>query len=108
MAATAWVGFDQPATLGKNEFGSTAALPIWIDFMEIALKDVPQTQRQQPDDMVTVKIDATTGELARPGDTSAVEEIFRAERTPQTIALPKATDSNDITSEKDTTPEEVF
>ncbi|MBT4999243.1 MAG: penicillin-binding protein 1A [Oceanospirillaceae bacterium] len=76
MVATAWVGFDQPTTLGKNEFGSTAALPIWIDFMEIALKDVPQTQRQQPDDMVTIKIDEATGELARPGDASAVEEIF--------------------------------
>ena len=108
MAATAWVGFDQPATLGQNEFGSTAALPIWIDFMEIALKDVPQTQRLQPDKMVTVKIDVATGELARPGDDSAIEEIFRAERTPQTIALPKTDDAGDAIDEQDTRPEQVF
>ena len=108
MVATAWVGFDQPATLGKNEFGSTAALPIWIDFMEIALKDVPQTQRQQPDDMVTIKIDEATGELARPGDASAVEEIFRAERTPKQMALPKTTGSDNSSKNQEAAPEQVF
>ena len=108
MVATAWVGFDQPATLGKNEFGSTAALPIWIDFMEIALKDVPQTQRQQPDDMVTIKIDEATGELARPGDASAVEEIFRAERTPKQMALPKTTGSDTSGKSQEAAPEQVF
>ncbi len=108
MVATTWVGFDQPRTLGKNEFGSTAALPIWIDFMEIALKDVPQTRRQQPDKMVTIKIDEATGELARPGDPSAVEEIFRAERTPQQMALPKGGGSNNGANDQDTGPEQVF
>ncbi len=116
MVATAWVGFDQPTTLGKNEFGSTAALPIWLDFMEIALKNVPQTQRQQPDNMVTVKIDEATGALARPGDSSAVEEIFRAERTPQKVALPKNNSANtganhsstDGTHAQETAPEQVF
>ena len=108
MVATAWVGFDKPATLGKNEFGSTAALPIWIDFMEIALKDVPQTQRQQPDDMVTIKIDEATGELARPGDASAVEEIFRAERTPKQMALPKTTGSDNSSKNQEAAPEQVF
>ena len=108
MVATTWVGFDQPATLGKNEFGSTAALPIWIDFMEIALKNVPQTKRQQPDKMVTIKIDEATGELARPGDPSAIEEIFRAERTPQQMALPKSSGSNNGTNNQETGPEQVF
>ena len=108
MVATTWVGFDQPASLGKKEFGSTAALPIWIDFMEIALKDVPQTKRQQPDKMVTIKIDETTGELARPGDPSAVEEIFRAERTPLQMALPKSNGSNNGLNDQETGPEQVF
>ena len=108
LVATAWVGFDQPTTLGKNEFGSTAALPIWIDFMKIALQDVPQTQRQQPDDMVTIKIDEATGELARPGDELAVEEIFRAERTPKQMALPKTTGSASSGKNQETAPEQVF
>src|SRR5690606_14745827 len=34
VAATVWVGFDQPQTLGQNEFGARAALPIWVDFMK--------------------------------------------------------------------------
>jgi penicillin-binding protein 1A len=112
MVATAWVGFDQPATLGRNEFGSTAALPIWIDFMATALKDVPQTQRQQPDKMVTVKIDTATGELARPEDSSAVEEIFRAERTPKQMALPKRNGANmgdsNGTYVQEAAPEQIF
>jgi penicillin-binding protein 1A len=108
MVATTWVGFDQPKTLGRNEFGSTAALPIWIDFMEIALKDVPQTQRRQPDKMVTIKIDEATGALARPGDPSAVEEIFRAERTPEQMALPKGSRSSNGINEEETRPEQVF
>ena len=108
MVATTWVGFDQPKTLGRNEFGSTAALPIWIDFMEIALKNVPQTQRRQPDKMVTIKIDEATGALARPGDPSAVEEIFRAERTPEQMALPKGSRSSNGINEEETRPEQVF
>ena len=76
--------------------------------MEIALKDVPQTQRQQPDDMVTIKIDEATGELARPGDASAVEEIFRAERTPKQMALPKTTGSDTSGKSQEAAPEQVF
>ena len=109
MVATTWVGFDQPKSLGRNEFGSTAALPIWIDFMKIALTGVPQTQRTQPDNMVTISIDEATGDLARPGDTSAIKEIFRAELTPQQIALPNDHNANaDADGDLETAPEQVF
>jgi penicillin-binding protein 1A len=108
MVATAWVGFDQPATLGKNEFGSTAALPIWIDFMEIALQDVPEKTRPKPDAMVTVKIDQVTGELARPTDANAIEEIFRAERIPKTTAPLSPKDNVSVSEELETAPEQVF
>ena len=43
VATSVWVGFDQPATLGKREAGGRAALPIWIDFMDVALKGVPES-----------------------------------------------------------------
>jgi len=42
IAATAWIGFDNPASLGKKETGGDAALPMWMSFMREALKDVPQ------------------------------------------------------------------
>jgi len=108
MVATTWVGFDQPKTLGRNEFGSTAALPIWIDFMRVALAGTPEHQRTQPDGMVTIKIDQATGELARPEDTTSLEEIFREERTPIQMALPKNNPSTDNASLQEAAPEQVF
>lgn len=42
MVAVAWVGFDQPKSLGRREYGGVAALPIWTDFMGKALADVPE------------------------------------------------------------------
>ncbi len=42
LVAVAWVGFDQPSTLGRREYGGVAALPIWSDFMGNALKEEPE------------------------------------------------------------------
>ncbi len=41
LVAIAWVGFDQPSTLGRREYGGIAALPVWTNFMSKALKDTP-------------------------------------------------------------------
>ncbi|KYQ84558.1 penicillin-binding protein [Acinetobacter sp. NRRL B-65365] len=41
LVAVAWVGFDQPRTLGRREYGGVAALPIWTNFMGQSLKDTP-------------------------------------------------------------------
>ena len=41
LVAIAWVGFDQPRTLGRREYGGVAALPIWTNFMANSLKDTP-------------------------------------------------------------------
>ena len=40
-ATVVWMGFDQPSTLGRREYGGVAALPVWMDFMRAQLKDVP-------------------------------------------------------------------
>ncbi|MBI1451871.1 MULTISPECIES: penicillin-binding protein PBP1a [Acinetobacter] len=42
LVSIAWVGFDQPTTLGRREYGGVAALPIWTNFMENALKGTPE------------------------------------------------------------------
>ena len=41
LSATVWVGTDDFSSLGDNEFGSSIALPIWVDFMKVGLKDLP-------------------------------------------------------------------
>ncbi|MDP1540866.1 MAG: penicillin-binding protein 1A [Moraxellaceae bacterium] len=52
ITAVAWVGFDNPKTLGKTEFGGVAALPIWIQFMGEVLKDMPVVAPTLPNGMV--------------------------------------------------------
>lgn len=82
IVATAWVGFDQPQTMGRREAGGFAALPIWIDFMRDALQGVPESRLPQPEGLVTVRIDPVTGLRAAPGTDNAIFEIFRAENAP--------------------------
>ena len=40
-ATVVWMGFDQPSTLGRREYGGVAALPVWMDFMKAQLTDTP-------------------------------------------------------------------
>ena len=61
IAAIVWVGYDDDLPLGPREEGSRTALPIWIEFMRIALKQVPQQQMEMPEGIVTVRISKTTG-----------------------------------------------
>jgi penicillin-binding protein 1A len=84
MVAISWVGFDQQQRqLGNAETGGRAALPLWIDFMRVALKGVPEKEMERPDNLVTVKINPDTGELARAGDPKAIFEMFPAELAPK-------------------------
>lgn len=86
VATTVWVGFDQPQSLGRSEYGATAALPVWLDYMKVALEGKPSSTMPQPPGIVTVKIDPDTGKRAAPGAGDAIFEIFREENTPQEVA----------------------
>jgi penicillin-binding protein 1A len=52
IVAVSWMGFDEPKSLGGKEFGSTVALPIWIDAMRHALKGRPEFIRQAPENLI--------------------------------------------------------
>lgn len=82
IVATTWLGFDQNLPLGTREYGGSAALPIWIDFMRQALEGVEEAVRKQPDGMATVSINPETGKRAQPGDAKAIFEIFRTDNLP--------------------------
>ncbi len=62
-----WVGFDQPETLGRREYGGTVALPIWIRYMGFALKDKPMHTMAEPPGIVSLRIDPVTGQFGRAG-----------------------------------------
>jgi penicillin-binding protein 1A len=52
LVGIAWIGYDQPRNLGNKETGGGLALPIWIGFMQKALKDVPVAEREVPAGLV--------------------------------------------------------
>lgn len=76
LVTTVWVGFDEPASLGRGEYGGRAALPIWMNYMGAALAGEPDQQLPQPPGIVTARINSQTGKLARPGDADAMFEYF--------------------------------
>ena len=81
------MGFDNHDPLGRFEVGGKAALPIWIDFMRVALTDVPDLVPEIPEGVTQARIDPDTGLLARPENRNAVMEVF------QTGSLPPMEDT---------------
>ena len=84
LTVTTWVGFDNNSLIGRNEYGGSAALPIWIDFVRDALNGKPNIERPQPDGIVMVKVDAKTGKRVAPNQ-SGIFEFFRTENVPELI-----------------------
>jgi penicillin-binding protein 1A len=79
LVVTTWVGFDTPQPL--HEYAAQLALPLWIDFMKIALHGKPEQAMKQPDNVVAVRIDPATGQLANDNQ-DAIIEYFRKEEIP--------------------------
>src|SRR5581483_11225283 len=93
VVTTAWVGFDQPAPLGRGETGARAALPIWIDYMRAALQGVPEKPLVPPPDVVQTTINSDTGKPTTPDDPQAMQEYFvKGTETPR--AIPGAEETN--------------
>ncbi|BBP85878.1 peptidoglycan glycosyltransferase [Pseudomonas sp. Pc102] len=79
---TVWVGFDQPESLGRHEYGGTVALPIWMTYMSAALKDKPEHVLPEPEGLLTLRIDPLSGRAAAPGTPNAFFELFKSEDSP--------------------------
>jgi len=83
ITTTVWVGFDHPRSLGKKESGGRAALPMWIDFMDKALENIPIRSLTPPPGLVTAHINPNNGLLARSGDSNAILETFYQNTVPR-------------------------
>lgn len=81
LAATSWVGYDDPENL--HEYGNQAALPIWIEFMKTQLPDLAYKKLAQPPGIIAARINPQTGKLAEAGDKEARFELFRRQNLPQ-------------------------
>ncbi len=74
-----YAGFDQPKSLGNKETGAAVSAPIFIDFMQQALKKYPAKPFPVPEGVRLIPVDLHTGEPATEGDTGVILEAFRSE-----------------------------
>ncbi len=80
LVAISWVGFDSSESLGPGETGARAALPMWIEFMRVALEGQPEHQFPVPEEVVTAFVDPTTGLRTNSG---GIEEFFLKSNLPR-------------------------
>ena len=80
-----WVGKDKDEPLGRNETGSRAAIPIWLQFMQEALANKPVTNFQMPSEIQYLKILPETGETTSFGEPGSQFEIFLQDHLPDNV-----------------------
>jgi penicillin-binding protein 1A len=100
------VGYDDDLPLGPREEGSRTALPIWIEFVRIALRNVPEHQMPMPEGIVSVRIDRDTGCPARVGQANVMFEVFREDNVPDCEHLEEMSDPFNDAAGLDPDPEE--
>jgi penicillin-binding protein 1A len=88
IVTTAWMGFDQNTLLGRKEYGATAALPMWVEYMKVALAGKPERRFKQPDGVITLRIDPHTGLRAPADQPDAIFEYFAEDNAPTQEAGP--------------------
>ena len=81
LVAVTWIGFDNPKSLGNNETGGRTALPMWIDYMGTALKNVPIENQKPPQGIITARINPDTG--LRDIEGAITEHFFQEQLPPQ-------------------------
>ena len=76
ILTTVWFGYAQPRSLGRNEYGSTTALPIWLNFMEEIIDSIEYSIPAVPSNLIAKKINLSTGKEANSLDDNARFEYF--------------------------------
>ena len=76
VVTTVFVGFDEPAHLGRRESGASAALPIWIDFMDHVLQDFPEKPEVIPENITTRFVNSASGKITFADDPNGYSEYF--------------------------------
>jgi len=105
LVTSVWVGFDNHDPLGRRELGGRAALPVWMEYMAVALEGLEDKPPAMPEGLAQAKIDPETGMLARLDNNDAIMEIFQAGRLPPTQESDQG-DDQDVPLEED--PYEIY
>ena len=94
VATGVWVGFDKEKTLGKGEVGGKAALPIWLDYMKDAHRNLPVLTFPMPEGVKLVKIDADSGKLAHSASKRVITQAY-VDGTEPTAAASRSDETTD-------------
>ncbi len=112
VVTVVWLGFDENKPLGRSEVGGVAALPIWIDYMQVALQGEPRIERPLPKDMVLLKVDPQTGAIVDQDSGFGIEEAFHMDQVPALdYTAPRSISvdhGNRDTGQSGTLPEQLF
>ena len=73
IVASAWVGKDDGSSLGDDEFGSTNALPIWLDFMTLSKNSLTDFEVVVPEGIAAIRIDKESGNVSKSFNNSYFE-----------------------------------
>ena len=79
LVTTVWVGTDDFSSLGKDEFGSTIALPIWLNYMDYKLRTLEISKEAIPEDISFVRVNKSTGEIDNDSKDDFYFELFLEE-----------------------------
>ncbi|MCJ8322639.1 MAG: penicillin-binding protein 1A [Rhizobiales bacterium] len=82
-----YLGFDTPKNMGRSQTGGQLAAPVFLDFMQQALKDTPAIPFRVPNGLNFYRIDGKTGIAAMPGDENIITEAFKNGAEPPEEAL---------------------
>jgi penicillin-binding protein 1A len=77
LVAGLYIGFDSPSTLGRGGTGGSLSAPIFNEFMQVAVKDMPESKFVIPAGMNLIPIDRKTGMAAVQGDPNTIIEAFK-------------------------------
>ena len=76
LVTTVWVGTDDFTSLGNKEFGSTIALPIWLNYMDFKLNSLEQVKRRIPENITFARVNKSTGEIDTKSQDNSYFELF--------------------------------
>lgn len=79
MVVGVYLGFDEPRSLGRYDTAAAVTVPIFKDFMELALKDQPNIPFRTPAGLKFVRINYNTGKPATPFDNVVIQEALKPE-----------------------------
>ena len=107
VTTTVFVGFDEPAHLGRRESGASAALPIWVDYMGTVLEDFPEQNPEIPQNIITRFINKESGLLTSSDDPNGYMEYFLTGTEPSNPVLTPTQVAGQSTSAQQPTSESV-